>query len=150
MGLLECASGASVWRGYDYYNEKKVKNLTETASGVFTADVIGTASEPYVVEIDVAHPRKSTCNCPHADGKRIICKHMVALYFDAFPDEADAYIKEVEEYEQEQEELQNELDDKIRKYLNKASKEQLKEALYNLLYECPEWLFDRFVYEYID
>lgn len=52
MGLLECASGASVWRGYDYYNEKKVKNLTETASGVFTADVFGTASEPYVVEID--------------------------------------------------------------------------------------------------
>lgn len=72
MGLLECASGASVWRGYDYYNQKKVKNLTETASGVFTADVIGTASEPYVVEIDVAHPRKSTCNCPHADGKRIV------------------------------------------------------------------------------
>ena len=44
MGLLECASGASVQRGYDYYNEKKVKNITETASGVFTADVIGTAN----------------------------------------------------------------------------------------------------------
>ena len=29
MGLLECASGASVWRGYDYCNEKKVKNLVE-------------------------------------------------------------------------------------------------------------------------
>ena len=80
MGLLECANGASVWRGYDYYNEKKVKNLTETASGVFTADVIGTASEPYVVEIDVAHPRKSTCNGPHADGKRIVCKHMVTTW----------------------------------------------------------------------
>ena len=66
MGLLECASGASGWRGYDYYNEKKVKNLVETSAGVFTAEVIGTGNEPYVVEIDVAHPRKSTCNCPHA------------------------------------------------------------------------------------
>lgn len=27
MGLLECASGASVWRGYDYYKEKKVAIL---------------------------------------------------------------------------------------------------------------------------
>lgn len=45
MGLLDCASGASVWRGYDYYKEKKVMNLIETDSGIFTADVIGTASE---------------------------------------------------------------------------------------------------------
>ena len=35
MGLLECASGASVWRGYDYYNEKKVKNLVETTAGAY-------------------------------------------------------------------------------------------------------------------
>lgn len=63
MGLLECASAASVWRGRDYYEDKKVKNLTETA------DVIGTVSEPYNVNLDAVHPRKSTCNCPHADGK---------------------------------------------------------------------------------
>lgn len=94
MGLLECASGASVWRGYDYYNEKKVKNLTETDAGMFTANVMGTASEPYVVEIDVAHPRKSTCNCPHADGKRIVCKHMVATYFTAYPEEAVRFYRE--------------------------------------------------------
>ena len=29
MGLLECASGASVWRGYDYYKEKKVFDIEE-------------------------------------------------------------------------------------------------------------------------
>lgn len=69
MGLLECASAASVWRGRDYYEDKKVKNLTEISDGIFTADVIGTVSEPYNVNLDAVHPRKSTCNCPHADGK---------------------------------------------------------------------------------
>ena len=94
MGLLECASSASVWRGYDYYNEKKVKNITETEEDVFTAEVIGTANEPYVVKIYIAHPRKSTCNCLHADGKRIVCKHMVATYFTAYPKEAVRFYRE--------------------------------------------------------
>lgn len=30
MGLLELASGASAWRGYDYYKENKVQNLKTT------------------------------------------------------------------------------------------------------------------------
>ena len=77
MGLLECASSASLFRGHDYYENKKVKNLTEISAGVFSADVAGNANEPYTVEIDVMHPRKSTCNCPHANGKRIVCKHMI-------------------------------------------------------------------------
>ena len=46
MGLLECASSASVWRGYDYYKQNKVKDLVETAQGVFTADVEGSNKEP--------------------------------------------------------------------------------------------------------
>ena len=84
MGMIECTSGASLWRGYDYYKENKVKNLIETFPGIFTADVEGNSDKPYIVEIDVAHPRKSKCTCPHADGKRIVCKHMMAVYFAAF------------------------------------------------------------------
>ncbi|NMB97839.1 MAG: hypothetical protein GYA02_14710 [Clostridiaceae bacterium] len=38
--------------------------------------------------INIVHPRKSKCNCPHADGRRVICKHMIALYFTVFPKEA--------------------------------------------------------------
>ena len=149
MSLISLASGKSLWRGYEYYTGKRIYMKMKKGENEYTGKVIGNG-QTYDVHIDLEHPRKSKCNCPLADGKRIICKHMVALYFDAFPDEAEAYIREVEEYERKQEELQNELDDKIRKYLNRASKEQLKETLYNLLYECPEWLFDRFVYEYID
>lgn len=36
MGLIELASGKSVWRGMDYYNEKKVISWEKT--GDFTYD----------------------------------------------------------------------------------------------------------------
>lgn len=148
MGLIECASGASVWRGYDYYNKKKVKNLKENDVGVFTADVIGTENTPYKVKIDVAHPRKSTCNCPHADGKRIICKHMVATYFTAYPDDAVRfyrdYLKRIEEAEQYEEELY----DRVQKYVTRMKKDELRQALLEFLFDCPEWQFQKFVREH--
>ena len=79
MGLLECASGASVWRGYDYYIENKVLSFKKEENGYYTATVSGSSKSPYMVELHLDHPRKSKCNCPHANGKRIICKHMVAV-----------------------------------------------------------------------
>ena len=145
MGLLECASGALVWRGYDYCNEKKVKNLVETSAGVFTAEVIGTANEPYVVEIDVAHPRKSTCNCPHADGKRIVCKHMVATYFAAYPDEAVRFYREYLKAQEEAEQYEEELYDRVQEYVGHMKKNALQQALLELLFDGPEWQFERFV-----
>lgn len=76
MGLLGLASGDSLWRGYDYFKEKKVSQLQKNGDSSFSALVIGTRKAPYDVEIDVEHPRKSKCNCPKANGKRIVCKHM--------------------------------------------------------------------------
>ena len=145
MGLLEYASGASVWRGYDYFEEKKVKNLTETDSGVFTADVVGTASEPYLVEINVVHPRKSVCNCPHADGKRIICKHMVATYFTAYPDEAIRFYKEYLRAQEEEEEWEEEIYDRVQEYVCGMKKPELQQTLLELLFDGPEWQFERFI-----
>ena len=78
MGILEWARGASIWRGYDYFKEKKVKNIEEIREEVFSAKVKGSSNEEYSVELDIDHPRKSKCNCPYADGKRIVCKHIVA------------------------------------------------------------------------
>ena len=124
---------------------KKVKNLTETASGVFTADVFGTASEPYVVEIDVAHPRKSTCNCPHADGKRIVCKHMVATYFTAYPEEAVRFYREYLKAQEEAEQYEEELYDRVQEYVGHMKRNELQQALLELLFDGPEWQFERFV-----
>ena len=147
MGLLECASGASVWRGYDYYKEKKVVNLEETEVNIFTAKVSGNSSEPYSVELHIDHPRKSKCNCPHADGKRIICKHIVAAYFTVLPKEADKFYAEAMAYQEEEEKRQDELSDKVCHYVRHMKKSELQEALLQLLFDGPEWQFDRFVRE---
>lgn len=148
MGLIECTSGASLWRGYDYYKENKVKNLIETSPGLFTADVEGNSDEPYVVEIDIAHPRKSKCNCPHADGKRIVCKHMMAVYFTAFPEEAQRIYDEAMTYQEQAEKHAEELYEKVRQYVRKLKKSEAQQALLELLFDGPEWQFDRFVREH--
>ena len=113
MGLLECASSASVWRGYDYYKEKKVVSLEVTGENIYSATVAGSSSEPYSVELNIDHPRKSKCNCPHADGKRIICKHIVATYFTVLPKEAERFYAEAMAYQEEEEKRQEEMSDKV-------------------------------------
>ena len=147
MGLLECASGASVWRGYDYYKEKKVVALEEIEANIFSAKVSGNSSEPYSVELHIDHPRKSKCNCPHADGKRIICKHIVAAYFTALPDEAEKFYAEAIAYQEEEEKRQDELSNKVCHYVWHMKKSELQEALLQLLFDGPEWQYNRFVRE---
>lgn len=147
MGVLECASGASVWRGYDYYKRDKVVWLDETGANSFYAEVEGSASEPYSVELHIDHPRKSKCNCPHADGKRIICKHIVAAYFTVLPEEADKFYAEAMAYQEEEEKRQDELTNKVCHYVWHMKKSELQEALLQLLFDGPEWQFDHFVLE---
>ena len=60
----------------------------------------------------------------------IICKHMIALYFVAFPNEAEGYIKEIEEYEAGAEQRQLELDEKIEKYIDSLSKKRVEAGTY--------------------
>ncbi len=148
MGLIECTSGASLWRGYDYYKDNKVKNLIETSPGLFTADVEGNSDEPYIVEIDIAHPRKSKCNCPHADGKRIVCKHMMAVYFTAFPEEAQRIYNEAMAYQDQADKRAEELYEKVRQCVWKMKKSETQQALLEVLFDGPEWQFDRFVREH--
>ncbi len=150
MGLLECASGASVWRGYYYHIEKRVPVYIKTGNTTYRAKVSGNASEPYTVEIDIAHPRKSKCNCPHADGKRIICKHMIALYFTVFPEEAQRFYNEAVACQEEEEKRQEELDNAVVKYVHGLKKHEMEELLLRLLFEGPEWQLDRFIDEYIE
>lgn len=147
MGILNCASGASLWRGYDYFRANKVEWLQEIDDNVYDAEVRGSAREPYSVELHIDHPRKSKCNCPHADGKRIICKHLVAAYFAALPMEADRFYKEAMAYQEEQEKRQEELVDKVTRYVRKMKKAELCEAVLTMLFDGPEWQYDRFVRE---
>ena len=147
MGILECASVASVSRGYDYFKEKKVICFAEMTGNIYSARVVGSSNEPYSVELHIDHPRKSKCNCPHADGKRIICKHIVAAYFAVLPEEAERYYAEAMAYEEDEEKRADELADKVCDYVWKMKKSEVQQALLQLLFDGPEWQYDRFVRE---
>ncbi len=90
MSILTSASSSSVSRGYDYYKHNKVNNVNQLNDHEFEGYVDGSLKNPYYVKINIEHPRKSYCDCPHANGN-ITCKHMIALYFELFPDEVDDY-----------------------------------------------------------
>lgn len=147
MGLLECASAASIWRGYDYFKDKKVLNLTKMEDGVFTATALGSSNKTYRLELNIHHPRKSKCSCPHANGKRIICKHLIAAYFTIFPEEAQKFYVEVIAYAEEEDKRQEELADKVCQYVRKMKKDELQQALLELLFNGSEWQYEHFIEE---
>lgn len=144
MGVISVASSASAWRGYEYYKSKKVKRFKQVSDYEYTGQVVG-SNCVYNIFLDTNHVRKSTCDCPHANGKRIICKHIVALYFEIFPKEAVNYLELVEENEREAEEYERELERKLHKYINSLSKDELREALLEVLYDSPEWIYEHFI-----
>ncbi|MDF2612207.1 MAG: zinc finger protein [Lachnospiraceae bacterium] len=91
-----------------------------------------------MVHIDKQHPRKSTCNCPFADGRRVICKHMVALLFTTEPKLAEDFLKEVEEYEAEEEAREQQHYEDLKKYVMGLSKQELQEMLIDALIQLEE------------
>ena len=61
--------------------------------------VRGSNDAVYDVTIDTVHSKKSVCNCPFVEGRRVIRKHMVALNLGIFPEKEqqmmdDLYYKE--------------------------------------------------------
>ncbi len=150
MGILECASGNSVYRGYDYYNCDKVISFKNISDGVYNGFVEGSNEKIYEVFIDINHPRKSHCNCPHANGKRIVCKHQVALFFKAFPEKAKDYRNELESYYDYMEKEKEDEERKLIEFIRKCKKSELEDILYSLLMDSPEWVYDRFIREYIE
>ena len=138
MGLIDLASSNSLWRGIDYYQSKNVKKIKKISDDEYNSIVSGT--EEYNVHIDINHPRKSTCTCPFADGRRVICKHMVATFFTIYPEEAERIIKEEQEYEEEEERLFDEHLDEVREYVNGLSEEEVRAMLIDKLMD--EWYGD--------
>lgn len=150
MGLLDLASYKSVWRGYEYYEQKHITAHIKESDTYIKGIVRGSGQKHYEVFIDLEHPRKSKCNCPLADGKRIICKHMIALYYSAFPDEAKQYYENVIKYQEEEECRQEELECKVIDYVHKLKKSKLEQLFLQTLFDGPEWQYDKFIRENIE
>lgn len=148
MSFISSASGASQWRGYEYWKEKKVKSY-ECVSDHETEGIVK-GSEEYHVKIDTEHSRKSTCDCAFAHGRRVICKHMVALYFTLFPLEAEEFYNEVMEARKAWEKEQEEIKQKLIDYIRKMEKEKLRDTLLELLFDGPDWQYEKFVREHLD
>jgi uncharacterized Zn finger protein len=138
MGLIEIASGNSVWRGMDYYENKKVLSWDKSGNDTYDGTVSGSDGKIYSVHIDKAHPRRSVCNCAFAEGRRVVCKHMIALYFTAEPSAAEQFLEQVKEWKKEEDERVRQHYNDLRKYVNSLSKAELQERLYNALVELEE------------
>ncbi len=65
---------------------KKIDKIKKISDFEYSSIVEGT--EKYNVYLNLEHIRKSTYDCPIANGKRIICKHIVATYFQVVPNSA--------------------------------------------------------------
>ncbi|OLA52835.1 MAG: hypothetical protein BHW40_08920 [Firmicutes bacterium CAG:65_45_313] len=138
MGLIEMASGSSVWRGMDYYERKMVCSWKKSGEEAYDGVVSGSEGNKYSVHIDKVHPRKSSCNCPFAEGRRVICKHMIALLFTAEPKTAEDFLRQVEKWEQEEKERERLHYKELREYVNSLSKKELQERLYEALVELED------------
>ena len=77
MGLIETASANSIWRGMDYYENRKVVSWAQTGTFAYNGIVSGSEGNKYTVHIETNHPRRSTCNCPFAEGLLFISKRII-------------------------------------------------------------------------
>ena len=138
MGLIELASANSVWRGMDYYEKKRVISWESSGDASYDGQVSGSNNQVYLVHIDKEHPRKSVCNCPFAAGRRVICKHMIALYFTAEPNVAKDFLRQAEEWEKEEEEREKQHYIDLKNYVDSLSKDDLRQELYDALVELED------------
>jgi hypothetical protein len=114
---------------YDYYKNGNVKSHRQIGEYSYQGEIEGSENSVYSVMIDVEHPKRSTCNCLHAEGTRRVCKHKVALYLSIFPEEGDRVLREVEEWEAGEEQRWHDECKEIERYVNSLTKQELREQL---------------------
>lgn len=168
MGLLDIASSRTISRGFDYYLNDYVKDVKQINDYEYEGYVKGSLNEPYFVHVNIKHPKKSYCNCPFANGNRI-CKHMIALYFTVFEDEANEYEEwlnssydeydEYDEYEYDEYEYDDySIEDSFKEplffnqvldnYLDSLSATQLKTTLKEILLKDKESTYFQYLKDY--
>lgn len=150
MSIFDITSHNSLIRGYEYYELKHVSNLHKINDLEFEAIVLNSENQVYNVRFNTKHPRKSTCTCPHENGKMIICKHKVAVFFEIFPIEAKMFKDEINAQKMEAEMLyqmhlrkRRERYEEIKAYVEQLSLEVIKETLIDyMISEYDEDEFD--------
>jgi alcohol dehydrogenase class IV len=148
MDFIDYSNKKSRRRGYEYFKQKKVLAWELLDEHKYMGVVAGSGTSSYFVIIDLAHPRRSECNCPHAKGRQIICKHKMALYFTIFPDKAQEYIDAM--HLEEEKEAEREINDLIDMALKKMKKSELAAELTSILLMGPDWQLQKFLDEHLE
>ena len=138
MGFIDVASNSSLWRGIDYYNDKMVISCESTGENTYSGLVHGSGDNRYHVHIDIAHPRSSTCTCPFASDRKVVCKHMIAMYFTIRPQAAADFLKKVEQWKKEAEEAEKKRIEEIKRSIKRMKKSELQEKYFDALMELEE------------
>ena len=133
MKFLELSSNRSFWRGIDYHHENRVIEWKQIDNIHYSGKVKGSDNNVYDVTIDISRPRRSKCNCPFAQGRYVVCKHMVALYLAIFPEKEQEWMDYIEransEYEEEKKSYYETLEEDITNYVNKLPEEEVRRLL---------------------
>lgn len=148
MGLVDLANEKNARRGYECYKEGNVKSCQKEPDERYRGLVSEGRGKSYRVLIDLIDPLKSRCGCPRTGGRGPICRHMVALYFAAFPDAAADYYREVVWTENEAERRRERSDAAVVLTVSKMTEDELRETLLKLLFEGPKRQLDRFKKEH--
>ena len=112
-------------------------------------------SEDYDVKIDIENPYNSTCSCPYGD----LCKHMVALYFEAFPDMSedysdDYYEEDYDWYDDDEEDdyygrsyfiAPTNYDELLDRYIESLKPEEIKKLLKDILNKDKEKTYEKYL-----
>lgn len=122
-----------------YPKKGKIISFQKISETEYECEIKGNSDKTYKVKIDTLHLRKSKCTCPHTDGRRVVCKHMVALYFTIYPKKARDYVRTVEEYEREEEQREQKRYEEVIKYVNSMTKEELRSFVITTLMEDERW-----------
>ena len=137
--FYSAASNASLWKGVNYYKEGKVVSFDLCGNDVVRGVVAGNEGNFYDTTIDLPHPKRSVCNCPFAEGRLVICKHMVALYFTAAPNSFEHYEEDMRSeearYELEEARWRKEELELIKKHVAALSAKEARERLVDILYQ---------------
>ena len=68
----------------------------------------------------------------------------------AVRDEAEKYYEDVIEYQEQEEQRQEELEYKVIDYVHKLKKSELEQCLLQMLFDGPDWQYERFIRENIE
>ena len=147
MKFIQIGSYWSQQNGYLYYENGNVLEINKINDKEYTGLVKGSGENVYSVHLITDHPRKSTCDCPRANGKRVVCKHLIAAYFAVNPELVEEIkqaeeerLKREEEWHQEYSIRHKKRVKEARKYANSLTVREMREIIFqNKLEELEEY-----------